>query len=140
MKRKWTLFAATILAVGAVTLFAADTGIYAKQSPEEEAKSTVTKYLDAVTSGDVEQILKYVEDKRYDDDARQKEEYSKMVTNSPVSKAEILSIQQVNESEMEATIKFVEKNNKNYEISLPVQKENGQWKVIVTSKSPVEQN
>jgi Putative lumazine-binding len=119
-------------AVIAVGVFASTSN--ASSEAEKEARFVINKYMDAVKNGDVEGIAKYAKDTRFANMEEAKKEYKDLVKQNPVKKAEILNVKQVDENNMVATVRFTQNHVEDAEIQLPMVKENGDWKIVVTGQ------
>ncbi|MCM3342432.1 hypothetical protein M3650_28350 [Paenibacillus sp. MER TA 81-3] len=98
----------------------------------QEAKNTVENYIEAIESKNVDEIMKWVKDTRFDSPAQQRSQYFTMFSNDPFSNASMINIQKINNNTMSVSIELDRKSNKESEIiQLPVIKEDGKWKLLV---------
>ncbi|ASS73770.1 hypothetical protein CIG75_01470 [Tumebacillus algifaecis] len=102
----------------------------AEQTSEKEAKQAVTHYLNAVSAGDVNEIIKYSKDERVPDDTKRKEMLEHFMQNNPVKQIQVLSVNYINEANINVTIsgQFGDTTETK---TLPLIKENNQWKVLI---------
>ena len=121
---------ATVIAGG---VFASTSS--ASSKAEKEAKFVINKYLDAVKKGDVEEFAKYAKDTRFTNMEEAKKEYKDIVKQNPVKKAEVLEVKQVDENNMVAKVRFSQVNVVDAEVQLPMIKENGDWKIVITGQN-----
>ncbi|WP_409369602.1 hypothetical protein [Lysinibacillus sp. 38-6] len=95
---------------------------------DEEVKTLVSNYLEAVETNDISSIIKYADDVRFPDKDEQKKQYSTI--DSDITDTKIVELNKVNETEFEVTIEVVDKGNLT-KLTFPVKKQKTGWKVIV---------
>ncbi|TCP57941.1 uncharacterized protein DUF4878 [Tumebacillus sp. BK434] len=105
----------------------------AAQTAEIEAKQAVTHYLNAVSSGNINEIMKYSKDERIPDETQRKEMLQRFLQKHPVKKFEVLSINYVNDENITVTLTGQFGDNTETQ-TLPLLKENNQWKVLIEDK------
>lgn len=106
----------------------------ASQDVEQEVQQAVTGYINAVKTGNVDEAVKYVHDTRFPNVEATKAQYKNLFKESPMSHAEIVSIVEVDDTHAQVTIKAKTKLSGTQEVTLPVVKEDGQWKVLITGQ------
>lgn len=125
-----TLAATVVLSGG---IFAATSG--ASSEAEKEAKFAITQYMNAVKKGDVETMAKYAKDTRYANIDEAKKDYKEIVKQNPVTKADILDVKKIDENNMLVKILLSQNHVENAEVELPMVKENGDWKIVITGQN-----
>ncbi|KEO83158.1 DUF4878 domain-containing protein [Tumebacillus flagellatus] len=110
-------------------------------TPEQAAKQAVTHYLDAVKSGNVDEMMKATLDNRFKDDASKREVYQTF-SNDPIQtdKTKILAINKVDNSHLNATIRISTKNTGTHDLTIPVVKEGEQWKLVIDGQEVTKNN
>lgn len=98
----------------------------------QEAKISVENYIEAIENRNIDEIMNWVKDTRFNSPAQQRSQYLSMFSTDPFSNPKIINIQKIDRSTMIASIELVRKENNNSEIvKLPVIKENGSWKLLI---------
>jgi len=105
----------------------------AKQSALQEAKQAVEKYIEAIKNGNVDEMLKTTVDKRFNDDSSKRRAYETLAKEKD-QKAEILSVDRVDDTRMQLSLRVYTKAAGTQEITLPVVKENNEWKVVIEKR------
>lgn len=99
----------------------------------QKAKNAVTNYIHAAEKQDVNEMMKWVKDTRFNSIEEQKREYKQMFQNDPFEKIKITGIKKVDDKNMIVSLKMIRKDNgKPQSLDLPVIKENGKWKLLIT--------
>ncbi|KEO82017.1 NTF2-like N-terminal transpeptidase domain-containing protein [Tumebacillus flagellatus] len=140
--KKSTAVLSTLIALGiAGGLFLGVSKSGASSTPEQEAKQAVTRYLDAVKKGNVDEMMKSTIDKRFTDDATKRDVYESF-KNDPVQtdKTKILSINKVDNTHLTATIRISTKGTGTHDLTIPVQKDGEQWKLVIDGQEVTKNN
>lgn len=95
---------------------------------DEKVTGLVSDYLEALESQDISALVKYADDLRFPDKEEQKKEYSSI--EEEITDTKLVAIKKVDETEFEATVEIVSDGNL-YELALPIQKQEKDWKIIV---------
>ena len=139
MKTKTTVKALGLLVVAGVTAGVLYTSATASQTVEQESRQAVTQYVEASKSGNVDELMKWTNDTRFKSDAEKRETYELIVKNDPFIRAEIVNISVVDSTHANVTLRGTTKGTGTHDVTLPVVKDKGQWKVQVTGVT-VEKN
>lgn len=99
----------------------------------QKAKKSITNYIDAIEKRDVDEIVKWVKDTRFTSVEQQKREYKEMFDNDPFGKAIVTDVKKVDDNNMIVSLKLIRKGSgKPQSLDLPIIKEDGQWKLLIT--------
>ncbi|EJL39011.1 MULTISPECIES: DUF4878 domain-containing protein [Brevibacillus] len=112
-----------------------------------EAKKSVTAFVEAMNKQNVDEASKYIldtRDKKQEKDTSSKKKLQKQIKknnqNKKVKKTEaikLLSVDKMADDTIKAEF-LIANENKDVEISLPVEKVDGEWKLIVDGSVTVE--
>lgn len=127
-KRKSITLLATLFLLSSLFTF----GVSASPSSEEEAaKQSVINYIEAINAENPSEIVKWVEDNRFESTEDQINQYEFLFTESNYSNYQLTDMNQ-NGQDFEATIKLDFKdNNESVFLDIPVRKVDNVWKLIV---------
>ncbi|MGG1661290.1 hypothetical protein [Brevibacillus sp. NRS-1366] len=114
-----------IIAVILITSKVSSTG-----DPVEEARQAITLFKYAQDTKNVDEMIKYSRDIRYRDDRQRHKEYYKLFTQEPASIISVGSAKAVDSNLVMAEITYQE-DGKNHELTLPVYKIDGHWKLVI---------
>ncbi len=119
---------ASIALLTGMVMISTPTG--ATETAEREAKQVIEHYLNAVSSGNVDEIIKYSKDEREPDDSKRKEMLQRFIQKNPINKLEVLSMKFLNDKNISVTLsgEFGETSETK---TLPLIKENDQWKILI---------
>ncbi|PWK13946.1 DUF4878 domain-containing protein [Tumebacillus permanentifrigoris] len=131
MNRKIVILSTIVSLAVAGGLYFGVTKSEASATPEQEAKKAVIHYLDALKSGNVDEIMKYTNDTRFKDEASQRKVYTNLAKNERVKKAEIISFEKVDDTHMNVELKSTTDKEELPQQTLPVEFLNGQWKIVI---------
>lgn len=129
---KYLTFGVTALAIATSTIWYTPSSEAA--IPESQAaQQSVINYIQAVEKQDANEIVKWVKDTRFDSLEQQKKEYKEMFRNDPFEKVKVTNIKEVDDNNMIVSIKMFRKGSgKPQVLDLPVVKEDGKWKLLIT--------
>jgi len=132
-------FKGAILVGAAVAVFLSagwflTTRTEASMNEQTLAYDSVNNYLRAIYERkDVNEIVKWVKDTRFSSIEQQKKEYAEMLKTDPFESAKVIGTQLVNENTFNVIVQLKRKNSDEIEtVTLPVIKENGAWKSLIT--------
>ena len=132
-------FKSAILVGAAVAVFLSagwflTTRTEASMNEQTLAYDSVNNYLRAIYERkDVNEIVKWVKDTRFSSIEQQKKEYAEMLETDPFESAKVIGTQLVNENTFNVIVQLKRKNSDEIEtVTLPVIKENGAWKSLIT--------
>jgi dsRNA-specific ribonuclease len=132
-------FKSAILVGAAVAVFLSagwflTTRTEASMNEQTLAYDSVNNYLRAIYERkDVNEIVKWVKDTRFSSIEQQKKEYAEMLKTDPFESAKVIGTQLVNENTFNVIVQLKRKNSDEIEtVTLPVIKENGAWKSLIT--------
>lgn len=134
--RKLFLSVFVVLAVGIAVLLVVplhQTVAMANSSSNETAyaaRQAVTLYIDSVQKGNVDGMMQYSHDIRYDSESQRRNEYGQLVQYQNVQDMHITGVKAVDDSLVMVSLRWNE-NGTSRIMTLPVYNENGYWKVIV---------
>lgn len=124
-------FGVTALAIAASTMWY--TSSEAAMPESQVAKQAVINYIQAAEKQDANEIMKWVKDTRFESLEQQKNEYKEMFRNDPFEKVQVTRIKEVDENNMIVSLKMIRKGKgKTQSLDLPVIKEDGNWKLLIT--------
>lgn len=128
MKRKSITLLATLFLLSTIFTF----GVSASSSSEEEsAKQSVINYIEAINTENPSEIVKWVEDIRFESTEDQIKQYEFLFTESNYSNYQLTEMNQ-NGQDFKAKIKLDFKDNtESVFVDIPVRKVNNVWKLIV---------
>ncbi|MGG4495576.1 hypothetical protein [Brevibacillus reuszeri] len=124
------------------TSFAAsntDSQVTAREVEVQTARTSVANYIEAIEKQDEDEIVKWVKDTRFKSEEEQKSEYKEMFKNDPFDKVVISGVKKVDDN-MIVSLKLIRKGSgKRQFLDLPVIKEDGKWKILVTGVETKEE-
>ncbi|MFC5447502.1 hypothetical protein [Paenibacillus aestuarii] len=127
-----TLGAAAIAVIASAIWFSAPSS-EAAIPDVQAAKQSVTNYIDAIEKHDVNELIKWVKDSRFNSLEEQKTAYATMFSNDPFEKAVITTVKKVDDNNLIVSLKLIRKGNgKSQTLDLPLIKDNGSWKLYIT--------
>lgn len=97
----------------------------------EEAKKTIDAYIEAALHSDVYTMLNTSKDIRYENEGMRKKEYYRVFADNPVKEIEVTRLKEVNDSLVMVGLEMINKDGNHNIVTLPVYKENGNWRVVV---------
>lgn len=100
------------------------------QSDVEQARTVLTTVLQALKERNVEVLAKYIDDKRFPDKDQYKRQMQQLLQRQPVVDAQILTVEQIDKANMRARILQVEQGSALTEVTLPLQKKKGEWRIM----------
>ncbi|WJQ81318.1 hypothetical protein [Brevibacillus brevis] len=124
--------AAAILLLGAVAVTGGiwTSNTYALVNEENEGKEMVKIYLEALENGDTPTMVEYTIDERFDNDKDKQKVYESFGTQKMDIDMDSVSVEKIEDEKMSVTFHY---SNElvSEDITLPVVKENDQWKVVI---------
>jgi len=99
------------------------------QNHEEVIRGNIMKYLSAIESGDINEIVKYSDDIRFPDKNEQRLEYEKI--QDDISDTSIEKLEKISDTEYQVTIKYKQDKGQLTEIKFPVVKKEDGWRILV---------
>lgn len=99
------------------------------RNSEEVIRENVMKYLSAIESGDVNEMVKYSDDIRFPDKIEQRLEYQKI--QDDISDTSIENLEKISNTEYQVTIKYKQDKGEFTEIKFPVVKKEDGWMILV---------
>lgn len=140
--KKTTAVLATVIAIGvAGGLYLGVSKSEASATPEQEAKQVVTHYIDAIKSSNVDEMMKYTKDTRFKDEATKRDVYQSLVKD-PIQKdkTKLLSVSKVDDTHLTATIRISTKGTGTHDLTIPVEKDGEQWKLVIDGQEVTKNN
>ncbi|MGK5509858.1 Rv0361 family membrane protein [Brevibacillus formosus] len=108
---------------------------FASASQEKEITETVHKYLDAVENRNVAVMAELTKDLRFENDKEKKKVYKSFAKHVTDVDQDSVSVEIVDDEKANVSFKYSNKHASE-EITLPVVKENGEWKILVENNRP----
>ncbi|WP_427051835.1 hypothetical protein [Paenibacillus sp. TC-CSREp1] len=108
-----------------------------QQSELELAKQSVENYIQAISNKDSEELIKWVDDKRFSSTQEQKNQYEALFKGDDFSSYEILDLNKDGDTYV-VTLKLNRNNgNESNTLNLPVVKNDNIWKLVVDGKETI---
>ncbi|NQF13487.1 hypothetical protein HPY31_06065 [Brevibacillus sp. HB1.3] len=123
---------AAILLLGAVVVIGGiwTSNTYASVNEEKEVKEMVQIYLKALENGDTPTMVEYTIDERFDNDKDKQKVYESFGTQKMDIDMDSVSVEKIEDEKMSVTFHY-SNEHVSEDITLPVVKENDQWKVVI---------
>lgn len=104
---------------------------------EQIARTSVQNYITAIENQDVNEIVKWVKDTRFNSLEQQKKQYLEMFQNNPFTGARIAQLNKVDDNKVNVTIELIRSESQQIEqIKLPVVKDtDNHWRLLVDGNS-----
>jgi len=99
------------------------------QTNEEVIRENIMKYLFAIESGDINEMVKYADDIRFPDKNDQKMEYENI--DDDITDTSIEKLEKISATEYQVTIRYRQGKGDLTKITFPVTKKDDGWKIIV---------
>lgn len=131
MRKYAKLLAIALLLIAGVTGVLAHNSIQASQVAEQEVREFVEGWINAVKSGNVDELVKRVDDRRFKNEASLREEYEIMAKDNPINEAELVSIKMINKNQAEATVSAVTDDTGTFTITNTVRRDGNSWKMVL---------
>lgn len=134
MKKSYKYLSVAVLAAALVTGGIFATKGSASQSAEELATATANGYVTAFEEGNVDKLLEYVNDFRFNDAQTQKQRYNEYLKEEKKHKTTLkfLSLEKVDEDSFNAHFEIESDYYTATPLTLPVvQDENGEWNLVI---------
>ncbi|NQF17813.1 DUF4878 domain-containing protein [Brevibacillus sp. HB1.3] len=130
MKKSTKVAAFLLLGAAVVTGGIWTSNTYASVNEEKEVKETVQIYLEALENGDASTMAKYTIDERFDNDEKKLKVYESAATEKMDIDMDSVSVEKIEDEKMSVTFHYTNRHASE-DITLPVVKENDQWKVVI---------
>jgi len=133
---KFLLFIAAVLVLAGGVLFLNRSSGSVAESDTRIAEDLIHQYFKAIQNSDVDQVVSLVIDTRFKDPKEKREVYDNASLEDPLYSYRVISVVKSSEDgpyEKSYDVKAAISNKKNgeIEITLPVVKVNGDWKVLI---------
>lgn len=139
MKRSSKILTTALVAAALIAGGVFVNSTMASQDDEKMATKAVQEYVNGYKNGDIETMLKYVKDTRVTDQAELKDQYEQYVKqNKDHTALKFLSVKKMDGEKYIAMIELSSKDFKTTTVTLPVIKENGEWKIFVDGSVVVD--
>ncbi|MGG1662481.1 hypothetical protein [Brevibacillus sp. NRS-1366] len=131
MSRKFKLIALSFSFLLISVILISSKGL-SSSNPVEDARQSITLLKSALETKDVEEMIKYSTDIRFKDDIQRRKELSTIISqdSASISIIKIGRLHAVDDNLVMAQITFRD-NGKNFDLTLPVYKKDGQWKLVI---------
>jgi hypothetical protein len=123
--------AAVVFVIGGIAAGALYNSATASPTAESEVKATVQHYFQAIKQGNVEEMMKLTDDKRFKNDEAKRSVYSSLVRAEELQDEKITNITPISGDRINVTLHSKTKGQGIQDMTIPVVRENGEWKLLI---------
>lgn len=135
MRKTYKYLAATLVAAMVLTGGVIVNASQSKADAQQQAQVVAETYINALKAGDSEKAASLVDDLRYPDEVKKKQAYKRYVKLTHFEDVNLVSVVAENDEKANATIHIKTKEGREFDVTMPVLKENDQWKLFVDGKT-----